>query len=385
MDSIGRIIFVNATLDDNVHEMVDSSLIVAFAQKLPVDVFFLKKRSVIVKGIIDKAFSLNNVRFQPLSNIKRSGAVKDLIAALIEFYILVFKGNKSSLFVFSYANMFSRYLINFGSKLTGKKVLICAHSELESIVTHKLKGAGYWEKLMGLFYQLNLARKLRIVVLGDSIQIELQKHVPARVNDKVISLIHPYFHFEAPKRKQLSSDIIHIGVVGVVSMSVHRGYDNLMSFTSKIGTYGNVKIHIISRIDKELQRELPQSVIIENPTGRYLPKDEYEQLIRQMDYLYYPYPKDAFKLTASGAIFESVANQRPPLMYSNQFFLYLTKEYGNFGLFVDQLSDDMFLNMISDNNNYNKMCDMLAGFATQVNPIYLSDVLYNKISDSYAH
>ena len=199
MDSIGRIIFVNATLDDNVHEMVDSSLIVAFAQKLPVDVFFLKKRSVIVKGIIDKAFSLNNVRFQPLSNIKRSGAVKDLIAALIEFYILVFKGNKSSLFVFSYANMFSRYLINFGSKLTGKKVLICAHSELESIVTHKLKGAGYWEKLMGLFYQLNLARKLRIVVLGDSIQIELQKHVPARVNDKVISLIHPYFYFEAPK------------------------------------------------------------------------------------------------------------------------------------------------------------------------------------------
>lgn len=382
---LNRIVFFNATLDDNIHEMIDSSLIVAFAQKTPVDVFFLEKRSSIVENLIKNTFSLSNIKFHPLYNIKQSGAIKDLIAAVLEFYLLLFKGDSKSLYVCSFANMFSRYLINFGCKMIGKKVIICSHADLETVVSYNTEGSNYWVKMMGGFYHRKLASKLRIMVMGDSILDELQKHISEENFKKYISIIHPYFHSINPKRKVLSSDVVHIGVVGVVSRSAQRGFDNLMSFALKIEKKSNVRIHIISRIDKELQRQLPQSVIIENPTGRYLPKEEYEFLIQQMDYLYYPYPKDSFKLTASGAIFESIANLRPPLMHSNLFFLYLAREYGDFGLFVDQLSDDVFLKTITDNDNYNKMCNVLTDFSKKVNPLNLSDILCEKISEAYVY
>lgn len=382
---LNRIVFFNATLDDNIHEMIDSSLIVAFAQKTPVDVFFLERRSSIVENLIKNTFSLSNIKFHPLYNIKQSGAIKDLIAAVLELYLLLFKGDRKSLYVCSYANMFSRYLLNIGSKMTGKKVLICAHSELETVVTCKLKGAGYWAQLMGFFYRLKLAPRLRIMVLGDSILDELRKHVSEENFKKFISIIHPYFHSINPKCKSLSSDVVHIGVVGVVSRSAQRGFDNLMSFALKINKKCNVRIHIISRIDKELQRQLPQSVIIENPAERYLPKEEYEFLIQQMDYLYFPYPKDAFKLTASGAIFESIAGLRPPLMHSNHFFIYLAREYGDFGMFVDQLSDDEFLKTITDKDKYEKMCGVLTDFSKKIYPLNLSDILYEKIDEAYVY
>ena len=382
---IKKIKFINATLDDNVHEMVDSSLIVAFAQKMPVEVFFLNRRAIIIEGLIKKSFPLNNIRFHSLHNIRKSGAIKDFIAAVMEFYILLFSGNHETLYVFSYANMFSRYLINFGSKLFGKKVLVCTHSELETVVTCKSKGSCYWDKLMGGFYYKELAPMLRIMVMGENILNELKTHIPEKNTNKFFSLIHPYYHTTKPVSKILISEDIHIGVVGIISKSVQRGFNNLLSFVSFLEKSGNMKLHIISRIDNELRQDLPQSVIVENPTGRYLPKEEYENLIQQMDYLYYPYPKEAFKLTASGAIFESIANLRPPLMYSNDYFLSLTKEYGNFGIFIDQLLCEKLIGVISDKNNYKRMCDVLSDFSNKISPTNLSENLYKKIYETYVY
>ena len=383
---INRVIFVNATLDGNAHEMVDSSLIVSFAQKCPVEVYFLKRRSEIIKGLVESYYPNLDVRFHSLNNIKKDGAIKDCIGAVLEFLILLFRcyGNRT-LLVCSYANMFSRYSLNWGCKMFKKRVLICTHSELESLIKIRdERDVGYWIKLMGNFFlNKNLAEGIRFLVLGDVIKNNVERLIPRTNLLKFISIDHPYYHFKSITEKSLNPSEIHIGVVGTISKNSARGFDNLLDFAKMMKKHKNVKIHLISKINPLLQEQLSEYVVIENKSNRFLPKKEYEAMIQRMDYLYYPYPKEAFKLTASGAIFEAIINLTPSLMYSNDFFLYLTGKFGRFGIFIDELDEKSLIDILSDTEEYNKTVTILRQFSSQINPVSLSYELYRKIQDSY--
>lgn len=381
-----RIVFINATLDGSVHEMIDSSLIVAFAQKCPVDVYFLHKRTEVIRLLIQSQFNLTNINYHHIRNIKKSGAIKDFVAAVIEFLILLFKkGNGGkTLMVFTYSNMFSRYSINFGSKLFAKNVLICTHSELETVITSRGGKTTYWGWLMNNFYQkTNIGARLRILALGDHILNNLSGLIPKENLAKFISIDHPYFQTEQPVCKEFHPQDIHIGVVGVISINPSRGFVNLLQFAKQISSYKNVKLHIIGRMDLEFQSQLSEYAVLENPENRYLPKSKYEELVKRMDYLYYPYPKDSFKLTASGAIYEAILNKRPPLMHANSYFKYLECKFGKFGVFIDECEAEELKEKLADASLYHSICGQLNYISKQIHPTSLSKVLYQKIEDSY--
>jgi len=378
-----KIVFVNATLGGSIHEMIDSSLIVEFAEfSHKVNVYFLHTRSKVIEDAVHNLNPSHKVSFFSIYNIKRESAYRDFIGAIVEAWLLAFKSNKDSLLVCSFANRFSKYTLNFLSKLLKRKVVLCAHVDLETV---NYKGKGHYWYLVNRFYShQSLSPYLRILVLGDNIKQNLKNYISVDRLRFFISSDHPYYSYRVNEDHAINSNTIHIGVVGSITQGKQRGGDNLLSFAKAMSKYQYVEIHIISRVHKDLMEKLTPYVHIENEKGAYLSKEEYERFISQMDYLYYPYPSDCFKLTASGAIFESIVNKKPALMYSNSYFKYLNQKYGRFGYFIDEFESlDKLVLMLGDVEEYAKLCNSTVQITNQIHPKELYKSLESELTHTY--
>lgn len=378
-----KIIFVNATFDGGVHEMVDSSLIVEFAEfSHDIKVYFLHSRKMVIEKAVYNLKPRHRVNFSNLYNIKRESAVKDLISAIIEGWLLLFKSDKESLFVCSFANRFSRYVLNYLSRLLKRKVIICAHVDLETV---NYKGNGHWWYLVNRFYlHQDLSPYLRILVLGDNIKQNLKKIISEDRIHYFISTDHPYYLDRLNDHHIFNGNTIKIGIVGQINKNKQRGADNLLSFSKAMNKYPHVNIHVISRVNKDLIPLLSPYVHIDNEKGVYLSKADYEHFIGQMDYLYYPYPSDCFQLTASGAIFESIVDEKPALMYSNSYFKYLNLKYGRFGYFIDEFESlDELVLKLGDVEEYNKMCISTVNIKNRIHPKELAKTLKAELINTY--
>lgn len=378
-----KIVFTNATLDGSVHEMVDSALITAFAEfSKETNVFFLRSRSYVIENEVHNLKPTHKVSFNKLYNIKRESAIKDLIGAVIESWLLMFRSDKRALFVCSYANRFSKYSLNILSRLLKRKVIICAHTDLETV---SYKGNGNWWYLVNRFYlRQSWSPYLRILILGDNIKKNLKDYITEDRLRFFISCDHPYYSVRKNADHTINCDAIHIGVVGNITQSKWRGGDNLLRFAEAMSKYPQINIHIISRVHKDLMDRLTPYVHIDNKKGIYLSKEEYESFICQMDYLFYPYPPDCFKLTASGAIFESIVNEKPALMYSNSYFRYLNQKYGRFGYFIDEFDSlDKLVMMLGNVEEYAKLCNSTVQITKKIHPKELYKTLEYELIHTY--
>ena len=68
-----------------------------------------------------------------------------------------------------------------------------------------------------------------------------------------------------------------------------------------------------------------------------LSRDEYDRRIQELDYILYFYSSDAYKITASGAIFDAINMRKPIIAIRNDYFQYLFDTYGEFGYLVDDI------------------------------------------------
>ena len=372
-----KVIFANGTLDGNIHEMIDSSLVLSFAHAYKsVEVYSLNKRIEAINRLIKTERGEWNILYTGFKSFKRTSFYKDLWGAALDAYVYLFKGDKHSLYFYSYSNVFSRHVLNLLCKITHKDTIICVHSELEVAKRLPAESDNYWTKLMRSFYlNTKYSRHLRIMVLGDSILSNLKNYLGEDRLCHYMSIDHLYFNNRENSTHSFNNQDIHIGVVGAITKSQDRGFDNLVRFANSINKVKGINLHVISKIDHALLNTLPSNVVIDNPSGEYLSKEKYEYIINSMDYLYYPYPKDSFELTASGSIFESITNGKPALMYSNSYFVYLSKKYGDFGYFLDNLTTDRMLYFLRDESKYYQLTNNMVDITAQINPLGMSEEL----------
>ncbi len=354
-----NIIFLNATLDKNVHEIIDSSLIIEFKNySNQLDVFLLKKRRKVIEKSITSHNNKLNINYHDLLSIKEKGAIHDLFAAIIEAWIILTKGKSDTLYIISFINMFSCHLINFISRITGKKILFCCHSELEVLDHSWPKNIKqYWTYLIKRFYEkTTLAKNLRLIILRNDILSHIRERISNSRSNHFVSIDHAYYSNCTVLNKEIFlSKKIKIGVIGSVSQVHNRGFNNLVNFANTIKYDNSIEIYIISKIEPKLITQLPSNVIVINKESSFIPRDKYNKYIAEMDYIYLPYPKDSFKYTASGAVLEAITQHKPILMYSNSYCKYLSKRFGDFGYFIDSLSNKELIELIHNAKAYKQI------------------------------
>lgn len=348
-----KLIFINSTLDGSVHEIVDASMIEVFSGIYDtVIVHFLQKRSSIIESLSNYS---NNVYFLPSKNIKKTGALKDLIASVLDAIYLIRADNNTTIY-YSSVNMFSVHLINFILKFLNRKVIICCHSELEIVKKQSYKKTDYWSFLIKrMFCRTKINKNLRFMVLGSFILENLKKYICEQRLIYFFSFEHPYFNVRNNLNHIVNfSSKIQIGIIGNISPNPSRGVNNIKNFANQIKGYDFIELSILGKIDANSRVKLPNNIIYKNESNSFIPRDQYVSMIEDLDYIFIPYPEDSFSLSVSGVVLEAISEHKPVLMYRTDYFMYLIDKYGQFGLFIEDYSISDLVIALQDQEQYYK-------------------------------
>ena len=370
-------IYINANLSGNAHEMIDSALIGMLSKSGSLEAFTIEDRVPCLKQMVDERFCGNSIKWHSLKKIK-SNRLKALRVAFLEASI-VFKEDKRKLFLVSFMNGYSSNIHNLISFITGAKLLLVAHNDLECVLTDWKKQRGIQKLLHNYFFKyVPIAKNLRILVLGDNIIENLSQYLSSKKLKHFVSIDHPYYVDPLSEQVNLK-DEINIGLPGRIDSRPSRGFDNLCDFANKVLNDKKIKIHIISSIEEKLIERLPPN-IFHNDSNSNLPRKEYEEIMRKMDFILLPYHKDYYKVTVSGAVFEAITKLKPALMYSTDYFKYLSGKYGEFGIFIDQEDEERLIEMLHDETLYKKFVGVEKKISKVVDPLALSESFCMRIN-----
>lgn len=333
-----KVILLNGTFSGSQHEMIDSSLIIAFALIAEkVFVYFQPRRKEIIKSLVEQRTDNQNITYNNIFNLSDTIRVtfRELIAAIQECWIFLTKADKNTLTCLTYINRFNCYGLNSLSKITGRPLIIVCHGELKHINTTPHQGEINWVKMLRHFYKdVIIAPHTILMVLGSNIKGKIDKLVSEEKAKKYISWEHPYYRTSSTTIQALHHPI-RIGVIGFLKREKERGFDNVKKLAFALSNDCEFELRLLSSIQEDLLQELPKTVRIMNPESRFIPRSEYNQMIEELDYIYCPYPTGAFEMTASGALLEAMAQRRPIIMHNNDYTIHLIKLYGNFGIIID--------------------------------------------------
>lgn len=290
-----------------------------------------------------------------LPNIN-SGFTSFLSLFLGFFYntYFVISSSKSDILVFNYNNLFSIHWINFLNNIFKKKIVVFCHGELEFII-NPISKYGILNKLQAIFAKkfflnknIKIHKDTKFFVLGDSVLNNVKKKIPENILSNFFPIDHPYF-FKKHEAKNSLNKKINIGTVGVFSKL--KGADEfclihdmvnkdkfLFSITGKI-------FYDISKLEN-MKINLPK-----NNGENFLSFEELNQRVESLDVILYLYPKDSYKLTASGAILDAINMRKPIIALKNDYFCYMFEKFGHFGYLFDSIEEiAYFLNNINKDN-----------------------------------
>lgn len=204
------------------------------------------------------------------------------------------------------------------------------HSVLESLMEkNSFFSLNYWIKPAIMIKD----KKSINIVLGQSISDNLLKFFP-QLSKNFYSIDHPYeFQIEQQIKNEFS-DKIKIGTIGFATEK--KGTPKIFEIEKGLEN-ANIQLEIIGDT-QSINIPLKTNVITYGGKGA-LDRDTFDRLIRELDFALYLYPKDMYKLFASGAIFDSILNLKPIIALKNNYFEYIFKKIGDIGYLCEDYNE----------------------------------------------
>lgn len=354
-----KAIYIDSNSHGTMHEQYNAAMFVVCAYSFNEIYYFAGRSSLehalkLIKSNEPFNFGRKEI-FVFGGNNKLSLLLRTLIGCVQNIRFLLFS-KKETILIYNFNNFFSLLFLNFFNKILKRKVIICCHSEIAFIVkdcVHKNIIYNLRTKIFRYFF-LNpktiVADNLYFLVLGDSIKSNLSKILSADRANHIISIDHPYIF-----KKNIAS-IAHKGLkIGVVgTMAQEKGADLLIEIAHELdlNNRNDISISIIGRILCESKQFQDAGIILPNNLGKKsLPRDEFNLLISELDYILYLYPIDSYKYTASGSLMDSLNMACPVLSFRNDYFQYIFEKFGKLGYLVEDVSDMVLLiNALSKGN-----------------------------------
>jgi hypothetical protein len=170
------------------------------------------------------------------------------------------------------------------------------------------------------------------IVLSEHIKYELSKFYPSV---KIEYINNPYQKFEGSILSQQFPKIICLGCIGFAR--VGKGSQFLIDLGKRLDNT-LVSLHYIGKLLN--CGNIPSDTNIRIHGGNEpLSLEDYDHVIEQMHYCIYFYPKDSYRLTASGALLDSLRHFKPVIAFRNSYFEYIFTLMGNIGYLCDSLDE----------------------------------------------
>ncbi len=233
-------------------------------------------------------------------------------------------------------------------KRTNNKIYIVCHGELEYIISNPrfYKPMNFYKFCIKKFLKYTLTDNLSLIVLGNSIKINLLKYTIPDNYTKIRSMKHPYIFEDTKENVKINYQYpIKIGFIG--SVSKEKGLHDIFKLSEYFKNNileKKLEIYIIGSNNLDVNN-YPLIKFIKNKDGSYLPYNKFQEAVHNLDYICYFYPTDSYKLIASGAFFDAINHKKPIIALHNDYFLDIEKNYGKFGYLCSTKSE--IINIIS--------------------------------------
>ncbi|MBD5331386.1 MAG: glycosyltransferase [Bacteroides sp.] len=307
------------------HEVINAALVAIGCS--------LSKKVTIVMGkeayrSLQTTIQLNNIRitstihYKTYRTVEGDSKIAAFIRTFIGFFISLKEyliGSKEELILFNYTNQFAFPFILIINKLLRKNVIFTLHGELELQKEH-INGIKL-SKFYRFIYKICLTHLIHnsnclLLVLGKSIRNNLLAIFPS-ISDYIIYITHPYFIPSSISKLNDNKKMI-VGTIG--TLNDKKGLEDISKIIQNISDYinNNIEFHIIGRVSSTDKQNIPLATLVNN--GKPIPIDIFNEEIRKLDLIIFCYPKDSYKLTASGAIMDAIVYNKPIITYHNDFF-----------------------------------------------------------------
>ena len=343
-----RIKYIDTICTNSMHIVFNASLL-SLCRELSSQIIFYGERMnqiEVLNTLKENSFPTDFIEtksiFLPEGNSKYKHILNFFISFVYNTYFVLFS-NKNDILLFNYNNLLSIRFINFLNKICHKKIIIFCHGEME-LLEKQSSGYGLFNKLLlflGKKFFLNknihIQRDIIFFVLGDSILSNLKKIIPENIYTSFHSIDHPYFFKREIKEEERESNSIKIGTVGVFSKQ--KGGDDFYNICKSINN-PNIEFSITGRIFYDVKKLTALQIDLPPNKGKsMLSKKELEDRASMLDFILFLYPKDSYRLIASGAILEAISLKKPILALRNDYFNYLFKKFGDFGYLTDSIEE----------------------------------------------
>lgn len=335
--------FINHEHEKNVHEILDSSMIFILSKIFDTTEIHMSHGMINCLTPLLHKLRTHNILFYPTYLYPHKGHIRELIAALYDIRLLLTAENNSVLY-FSSINIFSIHALNILAGLVkSKRIIFNCHSDMELLTEKHLSGTFniFPRIIRNFFYKAKIRDNVFFLVLGDNILRNIKCLLPDKQNKNFFSCIHPYYtscgndDFDCEKVEEKS---ISIGIVG--SVSEEKGIKNIKDFANAIrNSKKQVKIYFISRIEDSSDIDSVEGLVNLNPENRFIPREDYNAMVKKMDFIYFPYPYGSYSLTASGAVFEAIINLKPIIAMHNHYFDGLFDKFGCMGILYSSYTE----------------------------------------------
>ena len=337
-----RAIYIDTYSTENAHEMFNASSLKMFSLIYDAIEYRAAKSSQqnilnLLKGLPD------NIHYKkiilPTWNRKSIGRLFMQIISTITNVYYILTSHKDIDIIINYNTAMSLYPINWSVKLSGKKTLLVCHGEMQDL---ELKRRTKWifRKSMTLFTRtnINIAKNLYFAVLGESIKKNVEKVVSQQVKEKLISFDHTAIFNSFPLVDQKESNKLIIGMVGILRES--KGSIDFFKLAHHFKGNQHVEFRVIGYLPNSHECINEAGIVIpEGMNNNYVSREEMYNQIRQLDYTVYLLPKDGYKYTASGSIFDTIDCERPIISLHNDYIDYLFSLCGNFGFLIKDTNE----------------------------------------------
>jgi|GEM_PF-2347528 len=267
--------------------------------------------------------------------------------------------------------------------LKKQRQLILLHGELEYFNETMRRPA---ERALRFFLRSGLNRagkQTRFIVFSDSIKAELSA-LHLRCMERVFVLPHPYdYGYDTaagqPSKQQAPADADDVPTHTHAAASVQNRE------ALALGTFGalgaNKNVHLIFRLAENLRDLIAEGKITVHAAGKcppevragnaaglvtlhqpdaFLPRQDFEAIIAQLDLALFFYDNTAYRFCASGAVHEAIRLGIPVLALKNNYFTWLMRQEAVGKLFDDIAGMEHFIRGVADGTRTGEVAAMRA-------------------------
>ena len=270
--------------------------------------------------------------------------IRYLLGTIQLCWHLVFSVRTQDIVLLPFNNLFALKGINFLSKLLSRRVLIFCHGELEFVVSQVNK-QGLLSRILShrclRFFtnpRTHISHSLFFSVLGNHIRHNLKNILPPSFSGHLFSMAHPYLFFKSSEHARHPHKKLSIGTCGTMTLS--KGALVMAQFAAKCrDRHLDIDIYHVGSVLSGLDEMLQAGIHIPS-AERALSREAYDEKVNQLDYLLFFYDPNSYQITASGAVMDAIALQKPIIALRNDYFQYLFDTFGPFGI-LDNSVDAM--------------------------------------------